>query len=235
MRFRCMTAEIGLVSTLRSDRSGISVDSVVELRLFDSSGGVQEYFPGRVVPAGMYRLEFYYEGYRIYTGALAPSTNPSATLSVQLQMVPIGSTQGGYLALNATQTSITIVEQNSQRLTFMVEGDGPILVVAKVSKKPLYVERDGQRVFWSYNETSQTASVESATSGTFSMVMENTSWLGLPMTYLASIGIVTAIITGTATALFLRGKRHAKAQTRTQSSGKALQTAPSTAYSVPSG
>ena len=117
----------------------------------------------------------------------------------------------------------------------MVEGDGPILVVAKVSKKPLYVERDGQRVFWSYNETSQTASVESATSGTFSMVMENTSWLGLPMTYLASIGIVTAIITGTATALFLRGKRHAKAQTRTQRSGKALQTAPSTAYSVPSG
>jgi hypothetical protein len=202
------TVPLRMPTIVSTDRSGNPVDNIVELRIFDPSGGILDYSPGGVVPGGTYRLEFYYEGHRIFTGTLEPSTNPGLTLPIQLQMLPIGPAQGGYLALNITQTSITILEQNSQRLTFRIEGDGPVLVVAKVSKKPLYIERDGQRVFWSYSGTTMIASVESETSGTFSLVMEeNSTLLSFPIIYLAGAGIIAAIIVGTAAMLLLRGKR----------------------------
>jgi len=200
------------------DRTGNSVDSIVEFKIFDASGDMIEYNPGEVVPDGMYTLESHYEGYLVYRAPIEPSTVPGLTLSIVLQMVPIPSLPGGYIALNNTQTSITILEQSSQRLTVKIEGDGSILFVAKVSKKPLYVERDGRRLFWSYDSTTNTVSLESETSGTFSLVMENPSTQALTV-FLVGAGVVAAIIVGAAAMLLSRRKRLIRTDARPPSHG----------------
>jgi len=61
---------------------------------------------------------------------------------------------------------------SSSRISFQVEGSGPYLIVVSVDKKPLRVEKDGLLIAsWIYNATTGTVSIETATPGSFQLVL----------------------------------------------------------------
>ncbi len=184
------------------NRLGQSVNSIVKTRILDSTLSEITYSPNEIVNPGSYSLEAYYERYRIYNAPLQPVTSQNQYLNIQLAMVPLNPAAGTYIAVNSTLASLTILEQSNQNLTVRVEGTGALLFVAQVATKPLYIEKDGQKIFWTYDSTSQTASFETETPGTFILVFqEEAPPLGLPITYWLALGAIVAA--ALATGLFL--------------------------------
>jgi len=150
-----------------NDITGTALKNQITFQILDSRGGIVPYSPGKILPAGTFLVEAYYEGYRIYRSPL--ETNQSTPIT--LEMLPLGATGNSYLALNSTVTDIT-AGVSSSRISFQVEGSGPYLIVVNVDKKPLRVEKDGLLIAsWVYNATTGTVSIETATPGSFQLVL----------------------------------------------------------------
>ncbi len=169
---------------------------------------------GESVPQGTYVLEAYFSGYPVYKQPVVfDSSDP-----IRLQMTPLTIVKGGYLTLNNTLTSASLTEQSGSRIVFTLEGATPSLIVVSVPKKPLYVDRNGVRVFdWVFNSASGTVAIETDTLGTFSLVLESPSFLasleeGQLLTYLIIGAVGTLAIIGT-TIVWRRGKMPRPGQT----------------------
>ncbi len=154
-----------------NDITGTALKSQITFQILDSRGGIVPYSPGKILPAGTFFVEAYYEGYRIYRSPL--DTDQSTPIT--LEMLPIGATGNSYLALNSTVTDLT-TSVSSSRISFQVEGSGPYLIVVNVDKKPLRVEKDGLLIAsWIYNATTGTVSIETATPGSFQLVLRESA------------------------------------------------------------
>src|SRR5439155_173413 len=94
----------------------------------------------------------------------------SSNQNVQLSMMPIGTTQGRYIAINSIITSITILENNAAQLQFSAVGESPTLIMVSVPSKPLTIALDGKTINnWTYNSTTSTIAIQTSELGSFTI------------------------------------------------------------------
>jgi hypothetical protein len=198
------------------DKAGDSVDGSITRTIVDARGVQASLTPGTIIPSGSYTLRAYYQGYLILANPITPAT-PS---TIQLQMVAIGTSRSTYLVFNSTITSATLVENSSSRIVFSVVGTGPSLIIMKVPVTPLNVERDGNMISsWTYNSTTRTVAIQTATLGTFTMVYSNPTPPTSPLYYIGAL-IAGALVVITS-ALLWRRKTHSSKPTAAKRNGKA--------------
>ncbi len=195
---------IQLPATLQfNDRQGNSVNGIITWQIVDSTGHVvcnTNLCLGQTVPDAPDYVEAYYGGSRIYR-----QTPSDANTQITLQMIPITIVKGGYLILNTTLVSATIDGQLGSRISFTLTGsNGAALIVVNVPTKPVYVEKDGKRIFdWTYDPTAGTAAIPTDSLGTFTVFFKNPSLLtsleDIPTSTWFTVGIAAtlAIVLGT--------------------------------------
>ena len=154
------------------DITGATVSNAISWKTVNSQGAQVDPSPGMLVPNSAYTLEVNYAGYSIYRATITQTLQ----FPVRLRMLPLNASSGAYIVFNSTVDSISILENSQSHITFSSTGTGPSLVVVRVPAKPISIERDGTSIStWSYNSTSRTIEIESATLGTFSIVFINTT------------------------------------------------------------
>ncbi len=194
------------------DWTGTPPGSSVTWAVFNSLGLQVHPVPGELVPASGYTLRTYYDGYVVYS---SPVTSAMSS-PIRLQMFPLGTYKTGYAVFNSTVTSFGITESSSERFTFSADGQGPSLVIVNVPARPLFIEKNGQRISsWTYNSTSQTIAIKTDSLGTFSIVFITPS-SGSVNLYTAAGG-VGAILASVIIALAWRRKKHTGASARSTS------------------
>jgi hypothetical protein len=154
------------------DITGSSVSGAISWTTVNSHGAEITLAPGTLVPDSAYSLDVTYGSYAIYHATITQALQ----FPIHLQMLPLNASSGAYIVFNSTINSISILENSQSHITFSSTGTGPSLVVVRVPAKPISIERDGTSIStWSYNSTSRTVEIESATLGTFSIVFINTT------------------------------------------------------------
>ncbi len=151
-----------------TDRAGANVNSLLFFNVTNSLGKPIPMVQHQVTPDENYPyyLQAYYQGHKIYRNTI----DFSRTSPIQLQMLRLST---GYIVVNSTVVGIDITGQSSNSLTFDLTGPGPFLILVKVPQKPLYIELNGARYFWSYDGTNHTAIIEIPTQGSVSLVYTN--------------------------------------------------------------
>jgi hypothetical protein len=201
------------------DKSGNSVDGNINRIVLDARGVQVSLTAGTIVPSGSYTLRAYYQGYLILTDLITPGT-PS---TIQLQMIPIGTSGSSYLVSNSTITSATVVENSSSRIVFSVVGTGPSLIILKVPMKPLSVSRDGNPISsWTHNSTTSTVAIETAQLGTFTMVYSDQTPSSPLRLYIGAL--ITGVLVMITGVLLWRRKTHSTKSTQAKHNGKATST-----------
>ncbi len=176
------------------DRTETPLDGTITWTVFNLLGLQVNPAPGELVPATGYTLKAYYDGYMLYS---APVT--STTYSpIQLQMFPLYPSKTSYLAFNSTVSILSITQNDAAGITFSADSQAPSLVIVNVPTKPLFVEKNGQRISsWTYNSTSQTIAINTDSLGTFSIIFSTPpNGSTLPYVLATGAGGVIATILG---------------------------------------
>ena len=175
------------------DFQGKAVDPILTTKIFDSKGNIVNN-TGAPLPQDNYTLEVYFAGYLMYKQSLTTSSNQN----VQLSMMPIGTTQGRYIAINSIITSITILENNAAQLQFSAVGESPTLIMVSVPSKPLTIALDGKTINnWTYNSTTSTIAIQTSELGTFTLTFSDSRTPPIPVVYVgAAIGAIALVTAG---------------------------------------
>src|SRR5437660_1423257 len=175
------------------DFQGKAVDPILTTKIFDSKGNIVNN-TGAPLPQDNYTLEAYFAGYLMYKQSLTTSSNQN----VQLSMMPIGTTQGRYIAINSIITSITILENNAAQLQFSAVGESPTLIMVSVPSKPLTIALDGKTINnWTYNSTTSTIAIQTSELGTFTLTFSDSRTPPIPVVYVgAAIGAIALVTAG---------------------------------------
>jgi len=188
------------------DLTGATLGNAINPRIVNSQGIQEQPLPNSLVPIGAYTLAVYYEGHSLYSSTITPSLSST----IHLNMFPLGS-NSSYIAFNSTVSGVSISENSLTRIRFISTGTGPTLVVVKVPAKPVSVEENGASLSsWTYNSTSGTVAIQSASLGTFTIDFASTSNSNL----LLIVGGVIAAVGAVASAMIImtrRGPRPGKA------------------------
>lgn len=137
---------------LIKDRDGNVVNSLVSWKLYNSSTLLQYVESEYTLVAGTYTLKTYYGLSLINQTDFATATYGNTTIHINLEMKRHVSVSNGYLAFNATVTSLVIDGQSPENLTFTVSGITPMLIYADVPKNASYVQKNGaNQTGWTYS------------------------------------------------------------------------------------
>jgi len=151
-----------------TDRAGTNVNNLLVFNMTNSRGKLIPIVQHQITPDENYPyyLQAFYQGHRTYRDTV----DFSRTSPIQLPMLPLSS---GYLVVNSTVVGINIIGQSDNSLKFDLTGPGPFLILVGVPQKPLYIELNGAKIFWSYDATSRTVIIETPTQGTVSLLYTN--------------------------------------------------------------
>ncbi len=139
----------------------------VQVKILNSQGAEIDYQPGKVLPDDAYYLQVDFKGKQIRRERLFGGTSPITLPMIRLETVP-----ESYLAFNITATYTSLSESSSQ-INIIIDGTGPVLIIVELPSRPIYVQRNGQRIVtWSYNDESKTLEVSSTIDGTFTIVVK---------------------------------------------------------------
>ena len=151
-----------------TDRAGTNVNNLLVFNMTNSRGKLIPIVQHQITPDENYPyyLQAFYQGHRTYRDTV----DFGRTSPIQLPMLPLSS---GYLVVNSTVVGINIIGQSDNSLKFDLTGPGPFLILVGVPQKPLYIELNGAKIFWSYDATSRTVIIETPTQGTVSLLYTN--------------------------------------------------------------